>query len=165
MKKKKDKIKYQDGIALVEVIAALGVAVLAITALVSLSISTLRTSLNSKLLLEGSKIANREIELVRAYRDTEGRSWADFIGAIEPSCTGTNQCHIDVSVLNVVPSPGSQGSGIETVTYFFTVSNPDGGNITVSTPIVRISVTANWIIGDDTKSAYIYTDLSNWRAR
>ena len=93
MKKHKDNRilknkKAQKGFALVEVIAALGVSALVITALISLSISTLRTSLDSELLLEGTKIANREVELVRAYRDgyeseDTPRSWENFISAIQ----------------------------------------------------------------------------------
>lgn len=59
----------QEGIGLVETIVALGLGVVVLTALVSLSVFTLRTSTRGKLMLEGSKRANEQLELVRAYRD------------------------------------------------------------------------------------------------
>ena len=172
-KEYENKFKYQKGIALVEVIAALGVAVVAITALVSLSISTLRTSLDSKLLLEGTKVANREIELVRAYRDGESaedvpRSWESFIDDVRDCTLIGLPCHIDSGV--VYSSKGVQNSGKpEEVEWFFTVTDPDtADSINPSgyyPPIVRISVTVNWTIGDQQKGSYVYTDLSNWRGR
>jgi Tfp pilus assembly protein PilV len=169
---KRNRLKKQAGIALVEVIAALGIAVLTITALASLSISTLRSSLDSKLLLEGTKIANKQVELVRAYRD--GRTWDEFIygggGGMGVSlCTGesvASYCHIDSST--PLDGEGSQGSGSELLTYRFSATNIDGSPISsdpLNIPsVVRISVSVNWQIGDETKGTDIYTDLSNWRA-
>jgi Tfp pilus assembly protein PilV len=170
----KDK-KSQKGFALVEVVVALGVSALVITALVSLSISTLRTSLDSKLLLEGTKIANRQIELVRAYRDgyidaNTPRSWEAFIDDLH-DCEAFNtgylfSCHMgeDGSVNHDV---GKKGSGAEEITYQFIMTNPDGTPIdqTSIPPVVRISVSVTWKVGDQEKGSYIYTDLSNWRGR
>lgn len=158
------KIKYQKGIALVEVIAALGVAIISITALVSLSISTLRTSLDSKLLLEGSKVANREIELVRAYRDQPTITWEDFIIDVRDCAP----CSMNVSGdLTVIEGVSKENEGqVEEIVRQFTATNVDGTSIGTDTPdIVRISVSATWEIGGKTKGAYIYTDLSNWRAK
>ncbi|MBW6441752.1 hypothetical protein K0B04_02470 [Patescibacteria group bacterium] len=176
MNNKKHKInkKFQKGMGLVEVIVALGITVLSITALVSLSISTLRTSLNSKLLLEGSKIANREIELVRAYRDggetLDGqyipRSWSSFVNSVR-DCTLETPCYIGSSgpLLGV----GSQNLGTaEEVTWYFIVTDPDTSAPIIENyfpTVVRISVSVNWAVGNQDKAAYIYTDLSNWRAR
>lgn len=159
---KKKKMKYQTGIALVEVIAALGVATLAITALVSLSISTLRTSLDSKLLLEGTKIANREIELVRAYRD--GVTWEKFITDIDGCDAG---CYINIDDFSVVTGSIAEGDDLEAVTRKFIATQPDGSTIDPSSPpdIVRISVSVTWMIGDQEKGSYVYTDLSNWRGK
>ena len=177
MRKQKDnrilkKKKTQKGFALVEVIAALGVSALVITALISLSISTLRTSLDSELLLEGTKIANREVELVRAYRDgyvseDTPRSWEDFINAVY-ACTIDTPCHMDTA--GGEPLQGyltEPPTGAKAVTRSFTVTDIEGNTIDVANPpsVVRISVSVTWTVGDQQKGSYIYTDLSNWRGR
>ena len=165
--------KLQKGFALVEVIAALGVSALVITALISLSISTLRTSLDSALLLEGTKMANREVELVRAYRDgyiseDTPRSWEAFINAVY-ACTIDTPCHMDTA--GGEPLQGyltEPPTGAKAVTRSFTVTDIEGNDITdPSNPpsVVRISVSVTWAVGDQQKGSYIYTDLSNWRGR
>ena len=159
--KRKNSLKYQSGIALVETIVALGIAIVAITALVSLSVSTLRSSLDSKLLLEGSKIANKQVELVRAYRD--GTTWDVFVNAIAGCSDG---CHMDSATGNPLLGVGESGAGTEKVSFQFTATDSDGNPINVLVPpdVVRIKVAVTWAIGDETKGAYIYTDLSNWRS-
>lgn len=150
------KLQRSQGIALVEVIAALGIAVVVITALVSLSIFTLRSALRGKLMLEGTKIANRELELVRAYRDTN--TWNNFIAGVG-SCVSSD-CSMDLSGTLVNNSSTVQGSGVEKITRSFRVVF-----IPSDTPnTVRVSVTVTWNIGSDVKGAYLYTDLTNWRA-
>ena len=168
-------IKYQKGFALVEVIAAIGVSALVITALISLSMSTLRTSLNSKLLLEGTKIANRQIELVRAYRDgykdaDTPRSWQEFISDLH-DCEVFNggesfSCYMNENGL-VEHGVGEKGNGAEKISYQFIMTDTDGTQIEpMENPsIVRISVSVTWMVGDQQKGSYIYTDLSNWRGR
>lgn len=172
--KTKNKVKkFQKGFALVEVIAALGITALVITALISLSISTLRTSLDSELLLEGTKVANREIELVRAYRDGEdistgeARSWKTFVEQVA-GCLST-PCYMDI--LNVEPVSGSYtdppSGGPKAITRQFIATNLNGDPIDPLNPpsVVRISVSVTWKVGDKDKGSYIYTDLSNWRGR
>lgn len=156
----KRKYKFQSGIALVEVIAALGIAVLAITALVSLSISTLRTSLDSKLLLEGSKIANKQVELVRAYRD--GSTWEEFVDAMS-GCSDV--CYMDSGTGELMEGVGTSGNGAEQVSFQFTANDSTGSAVDINDPpdVIRIKVAVTWVVGDETKGAYVYTDLSNWR--
>jgi len=171
MNMKSKKMTYQKGVALVEVIAALGVSALVITALVSLAISTLRTSLDSKLLLEGTKLANREIEMVRAYRDKPDVSWEDYIKtlALDNGCTVGSFCHMNKQT--GYPASGSEivGSGMERITIGFYITDPstaDGTiDITSPPPVVRVNVSVTWKIGDKDKGSYIYTDLSNWRSK
>lgn len=154
---KKHKLIDEKGTALVEVIAALGIAIIVITSLVSLSISTMRSSLKSKLLLEGSKIADREIELVRAFRDNN-TTWEDpgFLSIL--ACTSLNPCSMNVDGSGITPNPTTEGSGTEILTRSFTATDNGGG-------IVRVSVSVTWQVGNDTHGAYVQTDLTNWRGR
>lgn len=152
--------RSEKGIALVEVIAAMAIAIIVITSLVSLSIFSLRTSLRSKLLLEGSKIANREIELVRAHRDNN--TWEQFISDVM-SCG--DSCSMSLDGSGVVYNSTVEGSGTESLIRYFIAKNPNGSLVSIDDDIVRISVSVTWTIGDETKGAYIYTDLSNWRAK
>jgi Tfp pilus assembly protein PilV len=149
--------KSEKGMALVEVIAGLGIAVIVITSLVSLSISTMRASLKSKLLLEGSKIANREIELVRAYRD-DSDTWTSFF-TIVSSCS-SSPCHMETDGSGFNLATTTEGTGTEQITRSFTAIETPGGS-----GIVRISVSVTWKVGNDTHGAYIQTDLTNWRGK
>lgn len=91
------KLKTQSGMGLVEVIAALGVAILVISSLVALSIFTLRNASQSQLLLKATKDVNRQMELLRAFRDTSAVWYADtgnsFIGTGGvQECDGAANC-------------------------------------------------------------------------
>lgn len=152
--------KNEKGIALVEVIAALGIAVIVITSLVSLSISTMRSSLKSKLLLEGSKIANREIELARGFRDNSA-TWevvdgSGFLSIL--ACTSLSPCSMNVDGSGITFGITTEGTGTEALTRSFTATDSGGG-------IVRVSVSVTWQVGNDTHGAYVQTDLTNWRGR
>ena len=164
----------EKGIGLVEVIAALGISVVVLTSLVSLSLFTIRSSLQSKLLLEGTKLANRELELVRAYRDAsvewEDGSDADSNGFLDDvmSCMNeANACHMDFSPAVSVDDSGpiTQGSGAETITRYFLATRQDGTQLQAGDQVVRITVVVSWDIGNETKYARLYTDLTNWANR
>jgi len=161
----------EEGIGLVEVIFALGVSILVITSLVSLALFTLRSSLQSKLLLQGTKYANQELELVRAYRDT-APIWNSFIDDIR-SC---NSCSIDVAgmTVNAAPKCFSGGSVVscgvsnaDKVTVEFQARNTDGSVIGAGNypDVIRVSVTTSWEVGGDSRAVYNNTEFSNWRSR
>jgi Tfp pilus assembly protein PilV len=157
---KRSKKKNNKGMALVEVIAALGIAVVVLTAMVSLTLFTVRSSLNSKLLLQGTKTATREAELVRSYRDSSA-TWEVFLAAMQ-------NCHSATCCMNQgtgLPISGvcTEGTGAEIVTRSFTASNSSGGALVTSDNIVKIDITANWVVGGVTKNTHLYTNLSNWR--
>jgi Tfp pilus assembly protein PilV len=151
-------MKNQKGIGLVEVIAALGISFVVITSLVSLSIYTLRTSQNSKLLLKGTQKAQQEIELVRAYRDSVGSWETGFITTmIAEDCV--SECHMETIPL----APSSGGIDEDELTWYFTATDPsDGGELQLTDQVARISVFVEWTVGTQTKSTRIYTDLTNW---
>ena len=157
--------KDEKGIGLIEVIAAFSISIVVITALVSLALYTMRSSLNSKLLLEGTKIASREIERVRALRDTSV-SWPIFLSAVDgssgPNCLNTNPCHMSETPFAAISgvSPVEMIDN-QAVTRFFTITrdsnDPDN--------IVRVAVSVNWSVGGIEKNTHVYTDLTNWQPR
>jgi Tfp pilus assembly protein PilV len=157
----------EKGIGLVEVIAALGVSVVVLTSLVSLALFTVRSSLQSKLLLEGTKLASRELELVRAYRDgsDEWENGSDgFLDEVMPCTNAANACHMVYSPGLSVDQSGAatEGSGAETITRQFTATRQDGTALQSGDEVVRIAVQVSWNIGNETKYARLYTDLTNW---
>lgn len=168
----------EDGLGLIEVIAALGIAVVVVTSLVSLSVFTLRSSNKGKLFLRASKLANQELELVRAYRDSQ--PWETFVDsavlATGTGCANGNQCHMTInSSQALVISAGSfteDPGGLNEITYYFTVTDPiseagevNPGAVDSNDPVLRIEVTAMWDFnGENSESTHIYTDVSNWRS-
>lgn len=168
----------EKGIGLVEVLAALGISVVVITSLVSLAIFTLRSSQRGKIVLEASKDANKTLELIRAYRDSESTCWGD-------SDPGTD-CFLDVLISNgchladracfidssyVVTNQDISGIdylsllGPEDVYIYFTTDDPISPPLASDDNTVRISVYAVYRIGNQVKSSNVYTDLTNWRDR
>lgn len=153
----------QKGIGLIETILAIGISIIIVTSMVSLSLFTLRSSLQNKLLLSGTQLANQEIELVRAYRDSY--TWDLFIDAVGP--TGSNcfvsNCYMSSGSGTISVSSGQQtiGSGTETLTKSFRLTDMSGGSYS----LVRVTVTVSWTIGTDVKYAHNYTELSDWRAQ
>lgn len=156
------KKRTEKGIALIEVIAALGVTVIVITSLVALSISTMRASLRSKLLLEGTKIANRELELVRAARDNS-LTWTDFVTSlINNNCS--SGCHMTPDGV-VLSGSAVDGSGTEAISRSFTATEPGGAQLSGTDMLARISVSVTWNVGGTLSGAYLYTDLTSWRSQ
>jgi len=156
----KNLYKNEKGIGIVEVIAALGLAIIVLTSLVSLSLFTIRSSLHSKLLLEGTKLANREIELVRAFRDASPEWENGSDGFLDEMITCTNGCYMND--LAVVAGNDVIGVGPEQTTRSFRATRIDGTQLLGGDEEVRISVEVSWFVGNDAKYARLYTDLTNW---
>lgn len=162
-------LKDERGIGLVEVLASLTISVIVIVSLVSLAIFTLRSSLESKLLLQGSRNANRELELIRAYRDgaTEWHNVGNtgFVDLMMTCPNATNGCCINYSgsSLQVVAATNSACTdSVEGVHRYFYATNPDASALTTTSQEVRVSVVVEWTIGGKQKAARLYTDLTNW---
>lgn len=163
-------ISKENGIGLVEVIFALGISVVIITSLVSLSLFTLRSSLQSKLMLQGTKLLTQELEMVRAYRDKESTTWENFLTNVR-GCSGSNRCSVpaDFSVITAAEKILTV-DGADVTIYFQAHQIDASGNAlpigpSASPDFVRISGTASWVIGSQTKYVHNYTDLSNWRGK
>jgi Tfp pilus assembly protein PilV len=162
------KFKDQAGLGLVEVIAALAITMIVVTALVSMSLFTLRASTQSKLLLESTKQANSTMELVRGYRD-QSATWTAFITAIR-SCTAFPGavCTAAISGAAItINGPAAAGTpSANEVKVYFIARNPTNGNaVAVGDQSVRISVEAHWKVGAADKYTHIYTDLTNWQGK
>ena len=81
------------------------------------------------------------------------------------SCTNeSNACHMDYAAGLSVDDTGSatEGSGAETLTRYFIATRQDGTPLQLTDEVVRISVVVSWDIGEETKYARLYTDLTNW---
>lgn len=154
----------QTGFGLVEVIAALGISIVVLTSLVSLALFTLRSSLNSKLYLEGTNIANRELELVRAYRDIKKLEWTDVFVAKMMICTLATPCHMDLDAVEVINGPAiTDLDGPKQLTRYFYATDTLNGALTGTETEVRINVVVEWKVADKTKYARLHTDLTNWQ--
>lgn len=158
--------KSESGIGLVETILSIALAIIVLTALVSLSVFTLRSTTISKSQLQASKLANQELELVRACRDVSA-SWTDFIAAVTLCFGGTCSMHetdtggprCGTAVLYVdTANPEVLGSGLSSITRYFTLeyhnADPD---------IVKVSVSSTWAVGSASKQTHTYTLISNWQ--
>ena len=141
---------------LIEIIVALGIATMITTSLVSLSVFTLRSSLKSKLFLEASKIANREMELVRAYRDKN--TWGNFIAGLDACKTSALPplpvCNMNTDAMGV-------NTGIEPPLSTTEVSR--GFYIKQDGDVIQVTVVAQWKEGVDIKNTTLRTDLTNWQ--
>jgi len=152
----------EKGLGLVEVIVALGVSIIIITAMISLAIFTLKTTTQSKGLLESTRQANKQMERLRAYRDNyvATYSWEDFYNLLmaapncSTSCSSGRVCYIDDSFEFQEVTDPSAGS-IPTACFYAT---PVSGNSNV----LNVVTVSPWKIGGETKSAYSYSRLSNW---
>jgi Tfp pilus assembly protein PilV len=140
------------GIGLVEVILSLGIAVIVITSLVSLAVFTLRSSQQSRYLLEGSKLASEEIELVRTFKD-KSNTWSDFRTAIN-GCTIASPCYINSGGTGKVNGK----EGIDFMDrYFYAVQG-------ATDQIYTITAVVEWRFGAGAnKKTVIVSEVSNWR--
>lgn len=157
----------EKGLGLIETIAALGVAVVVITALVSLSVFTLRSSTKGKLLQRGSKLASNELELVRAYRDRQD-SWETFVLAVQ-GCSQASPCHMEIAGTSLSVGPNElvydKDTAVETGVLFYVTDPINVDGVSTADPVLRITVQTRWKISGQDNFSFIYTDISNWRTQ
>lgn len=157
----------QKGIGLIEIIGALGLSTVVIVAVATLSIKTLKTSVEGKMQLQVTKIANRELENVRAIRETSP-AWQNGVdgfldkvsACIRTGGSTSQKCSIDPASLAVSNSPATSGTGVDAITRYFYVTYPNSGN----TNLVRVSVDVSYISGSTNKTTHTYTEFTNWRS-
>jgi Tfp pilus assembly protein PilV len=155
-------LAQQKGLGLVEVIAALGISVVVITSLLSLTLFSLRTSTQSTLLMEGTKAANYQMELLRAHRDQITTAWDtganNFVDSVV-TCNTTTPCYVTDAFAVVQNSrrPTNAGS-TQILTGFYATTEPGG-------TIVHITVESSWSLGAQSKNTFVYTDFTNWQLK
>ncbi len=166
--------RSDEGLGLVEVILSLGVAIIVIVALVSLAVFTLRTASSSSRMLLGTRLANQEIETIRAVRDTyladPDLSWSDFYdlisgcvavsgeGADAEVCPEESSCHVDLdNPAGVVSGP----TEFDDITVCLGSRAVFDGDEQDSSKIDVITV-ATWMVGGQRKYTHNYTRLTNW---
>jgi Tfp pilus assembly protein PilV len=152
------------GMGLIEVLIAVTVSVIALTAMVSMVVTALRSSLQSRMYLEATKIANTQIEKVRALRDSG--SWSDFM-VMSVACKSSNKCRMNINDLGYGPDQPTVPYLNSGIYYNFFVTDINGADIdsasASTTTSVRITAEASWDNG--AKKTTMITDLSNWQAR
>lgn len=147
----------QKGIGLVEVIAALGISVVVITSLLSLTLFSLRTSLQSTLLMEATKAANKQMELLRAFRDSRA-SWEEFLDVKVCTTSPEHPCSISPSLTRLDSAYVVDTGGTQITVEMF--ADPDA---TAGDALIHAKVRAHWRIGGQDKYTYVYTDFTNWQ--
>ncbi len=149
------------GIGLVETVLALGISVVIITSLVSLTVYTIRSSLQSKLMLQSTKKANEQLERLRAKRDST--PWSTPTTGFRALVTNCNPSSGAVCIINQDLSiTGGLTPAVTTPVYFY-ATDVTGGYLDGTDTMIRFHVVVNWTVGNQNKSTYNYTDLTNWR--
>src|SRR3972149_5905088 len=151
----------ENGIGLVETLLALGIATIIVTSMVSLSIFTVRSSLQNKLALEGTQLANQEIEQIRAFRDA--RAWPDFVAEVDGTNSTNcfnNDCHMSSGLVVLGEEVLGAGTPQELHKSFRLTDQSSGEN-----SLVRVAVTVNWRLGAETKYSNSYTELADWKVQ
>ena len=145
----------EQGIGLVETIVALGVSLIVITSLVSLSVYVLRASQENRMMLTATDKANEQLELLRAKRDTT--TWDAFTLAMASCSSPTSVCVL--TSLSGAPQAVTNTTQInpnEVLVYFWAEGTGD---------LRRIHVEGAWMSGSTIRKVYNSTDLSNWRVQ
>ena len=166
MLKKTKTFLTNKGIGLIEVIAALGVATVITTSLVALSIFTLRASLKSKLFLESSKVANKEIELIRAYRDQN--IWSNFTTELLANCKSATTPPVPVCYMTDTSGIAVNLNGPNPALATLPVTEVSKGFYVVSdstSDLIKVNVVVQWREGNLLKSTTLRSDFTNWQGK
>jgi len=153
----------QEGIGLIEIIISLGVAIIIVTAMVSLAIFTINASNQSQLLMEATRMSNQQMERIRAVRD-RASTWDSFYNDLNSrtcpeDCQGS-ACYVNSSfqIRQNTSPPTSPKGGIEACFYVESVSDPE-----VEDNQFKVVTVATWMDGGERKFTHNYSLLTNWQ--
>lgn len=143
-----------NGQSLVEVVVAVALIFTAVVALLGLATASLKGTGFSNNKTKAVKLANEEMELVRAYRDS--KAWSLFKINLADNCSGTTDndyCSIgDSGFLTLEEDAESRGI----FTRYFT------GEV-VSDDKVKITIYVTWQSHGEDQEVTISSVLTNWQ--
>ena len=148
----------EEGQSLVEIIVAVGLILTAVVALLSLATSSMKSSGFGVTKARATKLANEEMELVRAYRDSVVWSSFDDLTAAGgvADCSAANHCYIDSGLLSVVFG----GNNITTAPFTrYFITDPDGADQSK----YRVTVHVTWTDQSGDHDVVMSSVLSDWQ--
>jgi hypothetical protein len=156
----KNLLNHEEGIGLVEIILAFGVSIIVMVALVSLATFTLRAASTSSRMMQGTRLANQELEILRSVRDSYS-SWNDFYNVVH-ACSADTACVSESCYVTLSTSQISNGAKTsDDITVCFGSREVAAGTLTDTSRIDIIAV-ATWTIGGQRKYVHNYTRLTDW---
>jgi len=135
---------------------AIGLVMVAVVALLSLGILSMKGSSFSTSKVKAAKLSNEEMELVRAYRDSQ--VWSDFWNQLTSSVNcqvGIHNCFVDSDLV----LSAAEDTSVSPFTRYFNVEDISGG----SNDKLKITVTVSWEDQSGTHEVKIDSVLSDWQ--
>jgi Tfp pilus assembly protein PilV len=143
--------KYSRGQSMFELLIAVFVIAISLTAVVGLVVRTVGNTTFSKERTEAGKQTQEAVEWLRAERDND---WAIF--ATRGSASGRNYCLQNLSWnSSCAPIPGTSFER-EATLYYDAAANPD---------LVEARVVTSWSDSSGLHESRVSTSFTNWRTR
>ncbi|MEK7595831.1 MAG: hypothetical protein AAB443_04575 [Patescibacteria group bacterium] len=166
----------EDGQALVEALIAISVAIVVVSALISLSIFSLRNSKESSYTAQATSIAQTQLEYARAYRDHSSVAWSGFValGQDSTAClfaptissvASGNRCYFGLPLTSVGPPQLNRPAGSSAPFQYIIGFSCVAGTCNQTGGTVRASVVVEWTVSGKSYSVYNFTDFTNWRGK
>ncbi|MBU0649649.1 hypothetical protein KJ605_00130 [Patescibacteria group bacterium] len=151
------------GYALLEILLAVAVASVIITAMVSLGIAMVRGVTANRSFSEAGKLSQREADRLKLLRDI-ATDWDDFkskvSGCSDSAASQTDGCHLEVSGGSLVKRNGPTTDPSSRISYSFGISPVfPGPTITRVDYIVR----AWWEVAGVQRNYVIEGAFTSWR--
>ncbi len=151
----------QSGAALVEALIAVSVAIIVVSALVSLSVFSLRNSKESSYTAYATNLAEAQLEYARAYRDNATVTWNAFVtaalttggGCAAPTSplVAAGKCYFSAPSTQTNPPTITRGSlGTDGIFRYATGFTCASAPCNATSGIVRASVTVEWSVSGKT---------------
>ena len=145
--------KHLSGQSIFEVILALAISAMVLTAIVTLTSKTVTTSANSKNKSQANRYASEAMEFARKWEDQNG--WTAFKDQVIIDPLNTNSWCMASLDFN---TSGECGSGIHIANSQFTRNL----YATLETNSIKIEVKVTWLDETGTHETYTESYISNW---